>query len=61
MPFEGHDTERFTVNGVGFSYSDYLVTAGFNQSASHGGPMHAGLPVRICYRDGEILRLQIAR
>ena len=61
MPFGGHDTERLTVNGVPFSYSDYIVTAGFHQSASHGGPMREGLPVRICYADGEILRLEVRR
>lgn len=61
MPWTGHDTERFDVNGTSFSYSDYIVTAGFNHTASHGGPIREGLPVRICYRDGEILRLEVAR
>jgi len=61
MPAEGHDTEHFDVQGIGFSYSDYEVSAGFNNTASHGGPIRAGLPVRICYRDGEILRLEIAQ
>jgi hypothetical protein len=61
MPAEGHDMEHFDVRGVEFSYSDYVVTAGFNNTASHGGPIREGLPVRICYRDGEILRLAIAR
>lgn len=60
MPASGHDTERFSVNGVEFSYSDYIVTAGFNNTSSHGGPIREGLPVRICYRDGEILRLDIS-
>ena len=59
MPPAGHDTERFEVNGVPFSYSDYIITSGFNQSASHGGPIREGLPVRICYADGEILRLEV--
>ena len=60
MPSAGHDTERFDVKGVEFSYSDYILTAGFNNTSSHGGPIREGLPVRICYRDGEILRLDIA-
>lgn len=60
MPAAGHDMEHFDVRGVTFSYSDYVVTAGFNNTASHGGPIREGLPVRICYRDGEILRLAIA-
>src|SRR5215813_4085967 len=35
MPYTGHAMERFTVNGVEFSYSDYVVTCGFNNTASH--------------------------
>ena len=61
MPFEGHADEQFDVGGVHFAYSDYEVTAGFNNSASHGGPIRSGLPVRIAYKDGEILRLQVRR
>jgi hypothetical protein len=49
-PFEGHQDESFTVNGVRFSYSDYVITGGFRQTASHGGPIRAGLPVRIRYQ-----------
>ncbi|GAC1417844.1 MAG: hypothetical protein NVSMB69_18760 [Novosphingobium sp.] len=51
--------EHFDVAGVTFSYSDYVITAGFNNSASHGGPIREALPVRICHRDGEILRLEV--
>ena len=61
MPWEGHADESFDVNGVRFSYSDYEITAGFNNSASHGGPVRSGLPVRIAYKDGEILRLEVGR
>jgi hypothetical protein len=61
MPAEGHDMEHFDIRGVEFNYSDYVVTAGFNNTASHGGPIRAGLPVRICHRDGEILRLEVAQ
>jgi hypothetical protein len=49
MPRTGHDTERFTVNGVLFSYSDAELTPGFNQTSSHGGPIREGLDVRIHY------------
>jgi hypothetical protein len=63
MPASGHDLERFTVSGVHFAYSDYVVTAGFNQTSSHGGPIREGLLVRISYRgpttDGEIVKLEI--
>jgi hypothetical protein len=61
MPKSGHDMERFEVAGVKFEYSDYVLSAGFNNTASHGGPIYEGLPVRICHRDGAILRLEIAR
>jgi len=49
MPFTGHDTEHFTVEGVRFDYSDYEITPGFNQTRSHGGPIRPGLYVRIHY------------
>jgi hypothetical protein len=49
MPFEGHGHESFTVNTVRFEFSDYEITGGFNRTASHGGPIREGLPVRICY------------
>lgn len=61
MPSGGHDKEHFDVNGVTFSYSDYIVTGGFNTAASHGGPIRDDLPVKICYRDGLILQLAVAR
>lgn len=63
MPYTGHATERFDVGGVHFWYSDYVETAGFHQSASHGGPIRAGLPVRIAYvpagRENKIVRLEV--
>ena len=60
MPHYGHDSERFNVNNVKFEYSDYdLSKGGFNNTASHGGPIKEGLQVRISYRDGRILKLEI--
>ena len=59
MPAAGHAMESFMVKGVRFRYSDYVITAGFNNTASHGGPIREGLLVRIWHRDGEILRLDI--
>lgn len=61
MPYEGHADERFRVNGVPFSYSDYSITCGFNNSASHGGPISEGLYVRISYVGNIILKLEIAK
>jgi hypothetical protein len=60
MPFNGHDTERFSVKGVRFAYSDFAVGEGFNNTSSHGGPMRPGLQVRIHYQGAKILRLEIA-
>jgi len=57
MPPSGHDTERFTVQGENFAYSDYIVTGGFNNTSSHGGPMKNDLPVRITYFDGDVGRV----
>ena len=58
-PFEGHRDESFDVNGIHFAYSDYVIISGFHQTASHGGPIRRGLPVRIAYRDGEIIKLEV--
>ncbi|WP_321797617.1 hypothetical protein [Burkholderia sp. BCC1988] len=60
MPYGGHAMERFCVGQVCFSYSDYVVTGGFNNTASHGGPIRAGLPVRVSYVDGLIVKLEVA-
>ena len=46
-PHQGRASESFAVAGQRFEYSDYVVSAGFRQSASRGGPIRAGLPVRI--------------
>jgi len=61
-PAEGHQDETFTVAGVRFAYSDYVITGGFNQSQSHGGPMRDGLLVRIHYLppSNMIVKLEIA-
>jgi hypothetical protein len=64
MPYGGHESECFRVEKEKFCYSDYVVSPAFHQSASHGGPIRAGLPVRISYYEDEnfqahILRLEI--
>ena len=62
MPKSGHDTERFTVKNVKFEFSDFdLSKGGFNNTSSHGGPIREGLPVRIAYKNGRILKLEIKR
>ena len=59
MPFEGHKDESFRVKEVTFHYSDYGITAGFNNTSSHGGPIREGIRVKIWHLDGEILRLDV--
>jgi hypothetical protein len=59
MPYEGHQDECFSVRSETFCYSDYGITAGFNNSASHGGPIQEGLPVRVSYIGNTIVRLEV--
>ncbi len=59
--YGGHSSERFTVNGKRFSYSDIDVTSGFHNTATHGGPIREGLYVRINYSGNLILRLEVAQ
>lgn len=61
MPHGGHAMESFRVGGVPFEYSDYMITAGFNNTASHGGPIEPGLEVRITYVGGDIVRLEVRK
>lgn len=50
MPYEGHDTEHFEIEGVYFEYSDYTIMNGYNISASHGGVVtHNGQYLKIKY------------
>ena len=59
MPYEGKALESFTVDGIKFEYSDFVLSPGFNNTASHGGPIREGLQVRIHYVDNVILKLEI--
>jgi hypothetical protein len=61
MPYEGHQSECFSVQEKRFCYSDYQVTPGFHNAASHGGPIRSGLLVRIAYSGDTILRLDIPK
>lgn len=54
--------ESFSVAGQKFSYSDYSIMPGFNNTRSHGGPIDSGFYVRVTYhRTDTILRLEIRR
>jgi hypothetical protein len=65
MPYEGHENESFRVGAVWFSYTDYSDSPGFHQATSHGGPISAGLRVRIAYSEecngwvNTILKLEV--
>ena len=60
MPYGGHKDESFCIVRTCFHYSDFDLTGGgFNNTSSHGGPIRPGLPVRVTYVDGTIVRLQI--
>jgi hypothetical protein len=60
MPYSGHQEESFSVNGVQFSYSDFILVPCFNNTASHGGPIRQGVKVRIAYSGNCIWKLEIA-
>lgn len=64
MPYEGHRPECFSVQEKRFCYSDYLISPGFRNTSSHGGPIRPGLRVRISYRVAgqhtSILQLDVA-
>jgi hypothetical protein len=62
MPYTGHALERFKIQGVSFEYSDFDDSkAGFNHTLSHGGPLHGGMQVRLHYRDGRILQIEVPK
>lgn len=62
MPYLGHGMESFCISDTDacFSYSDYVVTPGFNQTSTHGGPIQQGLPVRVTYDGNTILKLEVS-
>src|SRR5947208_38201 len=57
MPANGHGIESFLVGGKRFQYSDYIITSGFHQTTSHGGPVRDGLRLRIHYLGSNIAKL----
>ncbi|MES2297270.1 MAG: hypothetical protein V4582_09520 [Pseudomonadota bacterium] len=61
MPPNGHGMETFCVSRACFEYSDYSIVAGFNNTATRGGPIREGRPVRITYVGNSILKLEIAK
>jgi hypothetical protein len=56
------ETWTVTVDGVPhtYSYSPSRLTPGFRLTAGNGGPIHAGLQVRLAEVAGHIARLEVA-
>ncbi len=57
----GHTMETFEVNGTRFSYSNFVPSECFADTAAYGGPIREGMYVRIAYIDNCILRLEVRR
>jgi hypothetical protein len=58
MPPGGHATESFIVDGTPFSYGSGWGSITFD-SDWNTGFIHNGVQVRIAYRNGEILRIEV--
>ena len=66
MPRTGHQNEKFTLNGIPFSYSDFDESYyGFNNTKSHGGPIDKDKMVRLSYFESEnrniILKIEVPK
>lgn len=59
MPEGGHDSERLQLDGRVFEYSDYLVTAAFNNAESHGGPIHPDSRLRLTVVGSDIVKVEV--
>ncbi|HUK30244.1 MAG TPA: hypothetical protein VLV89_03960 [Candidatus Acidoferrum sp.] len=65
MPYSGHAYEQFRVGNVRFAYTEFSDGPGFNHTSSHGGPITAGMNVRISYSEecngtvNTILKLEV--
>lgn len=60
MPASGNALESFCVAQTCFAYSDYVITGGFNNTSTLGGPIRAGLQVRIHYVGNTMTKLEVA-
>jgi hypothetical protein len=59
-PWQGHaPAEQFSVNGVTFEYSYFDDTQGFHTTTARGGPLRAGVHVRIHHIGNTILKLEM--
>lgn len=58
-PSIGPAEESFSVRGIWFSYNALDDTPCFHNAPLHGGPLRAGLGVRILYNEGCIQRVDV--
>lgn len=56
----GGARERFCVRKMCFEYSDDVDTSAYHATSLHGGSVRLGLPVRVTYVRGAIVRLEVA-
>ena len=61
MPSTGHSQESFEVNGIHFSYSNFVITPCYNKTRQSGGELSDGMVVKISYKNGCILSLAVAQ
>ncbi len=59
MNYAGHDYEKFCISNTCFTYSDFTITGGFNNTSSHGGPIKQGLNVRVYYIENVIVKIEL--
>ncbi|PKL92735.1 MAG: hypothetical protein CVV21_02980 [Candidatus Goldiibacteriota bacterium HGW-Goldbacteria-1] len=62
MPYNGHQQEEITVQGVTFNFSDFSMTSSYRNTVSHGGLLKSGVKVRIYYSNpSKIAKVEIAK
>lgn len=57
--YSGRGDEEFCVRNTCFHYAASRLTAGFNQTTAHGGPITLNLPVRVAHVGNTILKLEV--
>jgi hypothetical protein len=62
QPATGHTRgDIITVNGKQFEVNYFYVTPAYRNTLAHGGVLGSGAYARICYHNGEILRVDIRK
>ncbi len=62
QPATGHTKgDIITVNGKEFEVNYFYATPAYRNTVAHGGVLGSGVYVRLCYHNGEILRVDIRK